>query len=529
MRSSRRISITLASAALLAGIAGSGVPAHALDPAPGVTDLARDIDQILGDSRLTMARAGVVVRSAVTGEDLYALDQDKLFAPASNTKLLTSAAALETLGADHRFSTQVLSKGRDLYLRGTGDPTMLAADYDALAAKVAASGVRVVTGRLIADDTWFDDVRLGTDWAWDDEPYYYAAQISALTAAPDTDYDAGSVIVSVAPGDRPGRPVKVTTTPETDYVKIVNRAVTGDETDVLVERQHGDDTVVITGTVAEPYDEWVAVWDPTLYAASLFRKGLAAHGVRVIGPTVRGATPSGAKTLATRESMPLGELLTPFMKLSNNMHAEILTKAMGRKVSGAGTWSAGLAVTRAFAGANGVRTLSLRDGSGLSRADGLTPSGIASLLVSLRGKPWFPTWYESLPVAGQTDRLVGGTLRSRMRGTPAAGNVHAKTGSLTGVTALSGYVTSAEGEPLVFSILTNGYLSGSPKDLEDRIAVRLAQFTRSSPVDATAGNLNAEASPTQATPDRTSPEQVSTGRAPRADGLECSWRKPAQC
>ncbi len=503
----------LASAVLITGVAGSGIPAHALDPAPGVSDLIHDIDQILSDSRLTMARAGVVVRNATTGEELYTLDSGKLFAPASNTKLLTSAAAMETLGADYRFSTEVLSKGRDLYLRGTGDPTMLAADYDALAAKVAASGVKVVTGRLVVDDTWFDDVRLGTDWTWDDEPYYYAGQISALTASPDTDYDAGSVVVSVAPGDGPGKPAKVTTTPDTDYVKIVNKAVTGDDTDVLVERQHGGNTVVITGTVAEQYDEWVAVWEPSLYAASLFRKGLAAHGVRVIGSTVREATPSGAKTLATRESMPLSQLLTPFMKLSNNMHAEILTKAMGRKVSGEGTWSAGLAVTTAFARANGVGTLRLRDGSGLSRVDGLTPSGITSLLIAAKGKPWFPAWYDSLPIAGQADRLVGGTLRSRMRGTPAAGNVHAKTGSLTSVTALSGYVTSADGEPLVFSILTNDYLSGAPRDLEDRIAVRLAQFTRSAPVDAAAGTLRAE------TPAET----------PQGDDLECSWRKPVEC
>ncbi|WP_439650346.1 D-alanyl-D-alanine carboxypeptidase/D-alanyl-D-alanine endopeptidase [Microtetraspora malaysiensis] len=510
LRLSRRTSITLTSLVLISGVAGSGIPAHALDPAPGVADLVHDIDEILSDSRLTMARSGVVVRSATTGEDLYTLDGGKLFAPASNTKLLTSSAAMETLGPDYRFGTQVLTKGKDIYLRGTGDPTMLAADYDALAAKIAASGVKVVTGQLVADDTWFDDVRLGTDWAWDDEPYYYSAQISALTASPDTDYDAGTVIVSVSPGAGPGKPAKVTTKPDTDYVKIVNKAVTGADTDVLVEREHGGNTVVVTGTVSEQYDEWVTVWDPTLYAASLFRKGLAAHGVRVIGPTVHGATPAGAKTVAEHESMPLSQLLTPFMKLSNNMHAEILTKAMGRKASDAGTWAAGLDVTESFAKANGVQTLLLRDGSGLSRMDGLTPSSLASLLVSLRDKPWFTTWYDALPVAGEADRFVGGTLRSRMRGTPAAGNVHAKTGSLTGVTSLSGYVTSAEGEPLVFSILTNGYLSGAPRDLEDRIAVRLAQFTRAAPVDGAAPTLRAET----AAPD---------------DGLECSWRKPVQC
>jgi serine-type D-Ala-D-Ala carboxypeptidase/endopeptidase (penicillin-binding protein 4) len=520
VRLSRRTSITLAAAVLacgvtVTGVAGPGVSADALDAPPGVADLTHDLDQILGDSRLTAARAGVVVKDADTGEVLYTLDAGKLFAPASNTKLFTSAAALDTLGPDYRFTTQVLATRRagrtvtgDLVLKGTGDPTMLAADYDALAAKVAASGIKVVTGRLVADDTWFDDVRLGTDWAWDDEPYYYAGQISALTAAPDTDYDAGSVIVSVAPAGKEGEPAAISTTPRTGYVKIVNKAVTGATTDVTVERQHGTNTVVVTGTVAAPYNEWVAVWDPTLYAASLFRHSLAGHGVKVLGETVRGAAPSGAPPVATRESMPLSQLLVPFLKLSNNMHAEILTKAMGRKVSGQGTWAAGLAVTTAFAKANGVQTLRLRDGSGLSRVDALTPAGITSLLAAVRGKPWFRTWYDALPVAGVTDRMVGGTLRSRMQGTAAAGNVHAKTGSLTGASALSGYVTSADGEPLVFSVVSNGYLSSSVKDLEDKVAVRLAQFSRSTPVD-----------------------EAQLLRAPvqQNDDLECSWRKPATC
>ncbi|WP_214409558.1 D-alanyl-D-alanine carboxypeptidase/D-alanyl-D-alanine endopeptidase [Sphaerisporangium fuscum] len=508
------LSLTWASGAAVA-------PANADDPAPGVTDLVKDIDQVLNASNLTVARAGVVIKNAATGEQLYAQDPGKVFIPASNTKLLTSAAAVDTLGLDYRFTTSVLNSGRrlgstlagDLYLKGTGDPTMLAADYDGLAAKVAESGVKLVTGKLIADDTWFDDARLGTDWAWDDESYYYAAQISALTASPDTDYDAGSVIVSVSPGDAPGAPAKVTTTPETDYLQIENHATTGSETDVLVERVHATNKVVITGTVAGKYDEWVAVWDPTAYAASLFRKALAKHGVRVLGPTGRGAAPEAAKSVTEHQSMPLGQLLVPFLKLSNNMHAEILTKAMGRKVSGKGTWDAGLAVTRAFANKNGMKNLRLRDGSGLSRLDGFTPGELTAYLITMKSKPWFQTWYDALPIAGNADRMTGGTLRSRMAGTPAANNVHAKTGSLTSATSLSGYVTSADGEPLVFSIMTNGYLTGNPKtSVEDAIAVRLAKFSRNAPADVTAPQL------------RTASPQTGEDT-----GLECSWLKPVQC
>ncbi|NUP82954.1 MAG: D-alanyl-D-alanine carboxypeptidase/D-alanyl-D-alanine-endopeptidase, partial [Nonomuraea sp.] len=194
---------------------------------------------------------------------------------------------------------------------------------------------------------------------------------------------------------------------------------------------------------------------------------------------------------------------------SNNMHAEILTKAMGRKVANQGSWSAGLKVSTDFAKANGVQVINMRDGSGLSRRDGFSPGSIVQLLSAVRAKPWFSTWYEALPIAGNSDRFTGGTLRSRMANTPAANNVHAKTGSLTGVTALSGYVTSAEGEPLVFSIMLNQYLSGSPKDIEDKIAVRLAQFSRTTATDVTA--------------------QLRSAGQSAAGDLECSWLKPAQC
>ncbi|NRQ33489.1 D-alanyl-D-alanine carboxypeptidase/D-alanyl-D-alanine-endopeptidase [Nonomuraea sp. NN258] len=515
----RRTSTSLVAGALVATLAWASAPsspAVALDPAAGVADLALDINKILSDSRLTIARAGVVVKSAATGEELYSTDAGKLMTPASNTKLFTAAAAVETLGLDYRFPTTVLNGGRrigsvingDLVLRGTGDPTMLAEDYDALAAAVARSGVKVVTGKLVADDTWFDSVRLGNDWAWDDETAYYAAPISALTASPDRDYDAGSVIVTVA---SEGGKVKVTTTPETDYLKIVNKATVGTETDVLVERQHGTRTVVITGTVADSYQEWVAVDDPTAYVAALFRKSLAKHGVRVLGPTVPGAAPEGAAELAAHESMTLGELLVPFMKLSNNIHAEILVKAMGRKAANQGTWAAGLKVSTDFAKANGVQVINMRDGSGLSRRDGFSAGSIAQLLGAVRSKPWFQAYYDSLPIAGNADRFTGGTLRSRMRNTPAANNVHAKTGSLTGVTSLSGYVTSADGEPLVFSIMLNQYLSGAPKDIEDKIAIRLSQFSRANAADVPA-----------------SPQLRATGDSGAGD-LECSWLKPIEC
>jgi D-alanyl-D-alanine carboxypeptidase/D-alanyl-D-alanine-endopeptidase (penicillin-binding protein 4) len=212
--------------------------------------------------------------------------------------------------------------------------------------------------------------------------------------------------------------------------------------------------------------------------ASLFRADLAAHGVAVLGPTGYRATPGGARTVASRTSIPLSQLLTPFLKLSNNLHAETLVKAAGRKVSGAGSWPAGLAALAADLGKYGLNSqqLSMVDGSGLSRQDYVSADQISTLLVAARQQPWFGTWYDALPVAGVSDRMVGGTLRGRMVGTPAANNMHAKTGSMTGVSALSGYVTAADGEKLVFSMVENNFLPDSVTSIEDAVGVRLAEY-----------------------------------------------------
>jgi D-alanyl-D-alanine carboxypeptidase/D-alanyl-D-alanine-endopeptidase (penicillin-binding protein 4) len=180
--------------------------------------------------------------------------------------------------------------------------------------------------------------------------------------------------------------------------------------------------------------------------------------------------------------MPLTALMVPFLKLSNNGHAEVLTKAMGRMRFGEGSWDAGIRATAESLARLGVSTSVIRrvDGSGLSRQDLVSPTQVANLFQRAAGRPWFASWYDALPIAGAPDRLVGGTLTSRMRNTPAANNVHAKTGSLTGVSALSGYVADADGNRLIFSIILNNQLS-YVKDIEDAIAVTLASYRADDP------------------------------------------------
>jgi serine-type D-Ala-D-Ala carboxypeptidase/endopeptidase (penicillin-binding protein 4) len=481
--------VAAAAAAFLVAAPTATVTPVAADPQDQLTS---DLDTILDRAGYADGQASVMV-SEVDGDVLYAKGDTERLMPASNQKLLTSAAAMDVLGPDYRFATSVLGEGQqrgstwrgDLYLRGQGDPTMLASDYDELAAQVAAAGIRKVSGRLVADDTFFDDTRYGDSWSWDYLDDYYASALSALTVAPDTDYDAGTVILEISPGAAAGDPARVKVVPETSYVKVVNQATTkaSGSTSLSANRLRIDSNVItVEGSIAvgaATSKNWVALWEPTGYAADVFRRALARHGVQVYGRTTYAATPADAKSLAEHQSMPLSEILIPFMKLSNNGHAEVLLKTMGRKASNSGTWSAGIAAMTPVLQSYGVDTakLRIRDGSGLTRMDVVPARQVNNLLIGVRGRPWFQTWYDALPIAGVSDRMVGGTLRSRMVGSAAAGNVHAKTGSLTGVTALSGYVTDKDGQPLVFSILHNNFVT-SPRPAEDEIAIRLANYTR---------------------------------------------------
>ncbi|WP_040226273.1 D-alanyl-D-alanine carboxypeptidase/D-alanyl-D-alanine endopeptidase [Bhargavaea cecembensis] len=453
--------------------------------------LGNSLNEILNDPRLAGATIGVNVSKASDGETVYAHTDDLLLHPASNMKILTGVAALEVLGPDHRFTTDVSHDGRlnnggilhgDVYLRGKGDPTLLKEDFERFAKDVKAKGVKKIKGDLIADASWFDDIRLSEDLNWSDESNYTGAPVSALTASPNTDFDAGTVIVNVNPGKTAGDPAKVTLDPATDAVKIDNRAKTvakDGRKSVSIERAHGTDTIVITGTIpagATASRSWTAVWDPSLYALDLFRKALEAEGISIAGGMKKGIVPDGAATLASKQSMPLRDLFIPFMKLSNNGHAEVLVKEIGKQSAGEGSWDAGLNVMSDVLAGYGLDTAGMRfrDGSGMSHKNLVTAKQLSDLLYAVQAGPWFPVFLDSLPVAGDSDRMTGGTLRNRMQEGPAAGNVRAKTGSLTGVSTLSGYVTGADGEEYIFSILFNNYLAGSVTPIQDEIAEAIA-------------------------------------------------------
>ncbi|GIE35787.1 D-alanyl-D-alanine carboxypeptidase DacC [Actinoplanes italicus] len=434
-----------------------------------------ELDRILDDPRLAGATVAADVRDAATGAVVYQRNPLLRVLPASNQKLLTAAAALEVLGPGHRFRTTAATAGRSLHLHGQGDPTLTYDRIDRLAEAVARTG-GTRYDRLIADASWFDRVPLGLDWSWQDESS--TAPVSALTFAANARFDNAAVEIRYA-GVGGRRPVVRVWPPDTG-VRVVNRAVTGGSGDtVSAVREHGTATVTLRGSVAAGRSgtALATVPDPAAVTTRLFRAALLRHGVTVGGRTAEGAAPAEARELAAQVSPPLAEILRPLLKLSNNGIAEILVKAMSRAAEPGrpGSWPTGLPSATAALGRLGVdtRLLTMGDGSGLSRRNWVTVSQIATLLQKAQRCTWFPAFRAALPIAGDPDPMVGGTLRERMRGTPAAGNVRAKTGTLTGVNTLSGYVTAADGRRLVFALIVNGSLTSAAPVL-DEVVVTLA-------------------------------------------------------
>ncbi|MDT8861119.1 D-alanyl-D-alanine carboxypeptidase/D-alanyl-D-alanine-endopeptidase [Alkalihalobacillus sp. MEB130] len=453
---------------------------------------SEQIEQLLQeDDNVNGAIASISIRSSKNGEMLYSKQGNTRLRPASNLKLFTAASALSVLGEDYTFDTEIKTDGNikrnilhgNLYIVGKGDPTLTQEKINSLMKSLKQKGIQKIKGDVIGDDTWYDDTRYSADLPWSDETAYYGSAISALTVSPDEDFDAGSIIMKVKPAKKIGKLAQINLEPKTEFVEIINETMTvskEEKTDITFDRKHGTNQIVIKGEISEEeteQKETVALWEPTDYTLALVEQALHKNGIKLDGNIKRGVTPEKAKHLITHESIPLSELLVPFMKLSNNGHAETLVKEMGKVIKEEGSWEKGLEVMSEELTSFGLNpeTMLIRDGSGVSHVNLVSANQITQLLYSVQDKEWFPIFLNSLPVAGGDNRIDRGTLYYRLSHTPVAKKVRAKTGTLTSVSTLAGYVETNSGDTLIFSIMLNNVLDGKKaKQLEDQIVLQLA-------------------------------------------------------
>lgn len=474
-------------------------------------ELQTRISQILAKPELSPAMIGIKVASLDTGRVLFEENAAKLLRPASNMKIYTVATALDRLSPDYRFATSVLAPARpdgagvirgDLRIYGRGDPSIAArfnnGDYlkgiNDLATRIAAAGVKRVEGDLIGDETYFVGPKYGAGWEWEDLTWYYGAEVTPLTV------NDNALDLFIKPGAEVGQPAVITTGPPDPLLRVVNQVTTsakGVKRDVSIHRGLGENTITISGTIAlddRGYTGGIGISHPALLFVYLLRSSLAEKGVVITGksrvtgeiplPSALSPAPVVQQELVTFQSPPFSVIAAQTLKPSQNLYTELILRTLGKlppavpaatPVPNPTSENLGLEAVKTFLNSAGIRpdSLVLDDGSGLSRNDMITAEASVQLLTFMSKHRYADVFRNALPIAG-----VDGTLRNRLKGTPAENNLRAKTGSLSSAASLAGYVTTAAGEKLAFSIMVNNY----PRAVDPRaacidpIALLLASF-----------------------------------------------------
>jgi len=510
-------------ASLIALLLVTAVTAQTSAPPATLAELQQRLTEHVTNPRFTASSLGVKVVSLDSGKTLFEHDAQKLFSPASNSKLYTVALALETFGGDYRIKTSLYATAKpdrrgtlkgDLIVYGRGDPNINARlnggdIFKALQPLVAAltnAGVKRIRGDLVGDDSFIHGPPYGSGWSWDDMQYYYGAEISALTINDNT------LQVHVKPGDSNGATCRITFSPATAYLTVSNRTrtVSDGRRSLNFHRPIEENVLYVSGQmpISETnYTDDATVHNPAGLFVVLFKEALARNGVKVSGKTRtanwldRQAKPldlSQLVELGFVESLPMRELAREVQKPSQNLYTDLLLAHVGEverrgpvvRVTDSAAQRAeleslarmnsedlGIRALRTFLTKAGVSRgdVQFEEGSGLSRNNLTTPNATIALLQYMSRHAEADAYLNALPIAG-----VDGTLRSRMRGTPAAGNVRAKTGTLRWANALSGHVKTAAGERLIFSIMLNRYVAPDNEHTGraeiDKIAVLLAGF-----------------------------------------------------
>ena len=477
--------------------------------------LAQSIEQAITASSFADARWGVYILSLKDGHVLYSRNGDKLFTPASNMKLYTTAVALDLLGGDYRWRTSVYAdtppdgggtlKG-NIVLYGRGAPDLVSEtekentnSLSELANLIVQRGVKRITGNVIGDESYFRGEPIGDGWQWNDLQWYFGAEASALTI------NANQVDVSIAPPEKSAALPSFKTSDSTGFVNLVPSMAavkSGSPFKLGIQRGLSDNQVRIWGEFpsgSKGYGVQLAVHNPALWAARLFLEALKKRGIKIDGqaeardwrvPAAERFDPAKSDELAFVTGKNLLEITKLTNKHSNNLYAELLLRTLGRErapmiaeaSSGRerGDEEAGEAIIRVWLAGNGVSTngLAIHDGSGLSRLDLVTPEATARLLMAMWRASSGQQFRETLPVAA-TD----GTLIGRLKGLEK--QLSAKTGALTYDNSLSGYLLEKSGETLAFSIMCNDQTaSGSSVRVIDEIAQILASYPDAPPAPA---------------------------------------------
>jgi D-alanyl-D-alanine carboxypeptidase/D-alanyl-D-alanine-endopeptidase (penicillin-binding protein 4) len=475
---------------------------------PAQTALAAEIQAIIDGRGWPSALWSVLAVSLDTGDTLFARNPDLPLAPASNVKLLTTAAALHYLGPGYRFRTFLLADGPiadgvlqgDLVLYGTGDPSIAerfygsrTAVFEQFAQALSEAGIRRIEGDVVGDGTFLPGPGVPPGWSGESLNDWYAAPATALS------FNENVIRLRVQAGAAGTTPV-VETVPRAEGIPILNEATTsprGTRNRLAVVRDDPNDPIAVVGQIPEgSRDVWrqLTVTDPEGFAAEALATVLTDRGITVEGRARRAAGPRESpipqdatwapalsestppRILAVHDSPPLIDLLDVVNKVSHNLFAELIARTTGLQVSGDGTFQGGAeAVMRFLVEEVGVDSAQVRltDGSGLSPTNQVSAAAFIRTLEHMAGSPHWPAFWSTLPEAGNPREL------RRMYRTRAAGNLRAKTGTIERTSSLSGMVRSASGERILFSIIANEVPStDAAKRLEDRIGTRLADFER---------------------------------------------------
>jgi len=463
-----------------------------------IEELGKDLNEIISNSDLNDTQVGILVYSLEENDFLYGLNEKKNYVPASTLKLLTTSAVLDYLGEDYRYKTEIFLDGEiqsngefigDIIVRSNGDPS-LSDLFDTNVEEVFAKwtdelkkhGIVSIRGNLIADDSYFEDEYYAEGWTYDDLKHSYASQVNAINL-----YE-NKVDLKISSGSNIGYLGNYDLHPVTSYVQIINNINTAkqmDDNGIEFFRDYGTNIIEIYGDIKKGNETVleVSIDNPSLYFLNFFKEKIISSNIRFKGGLFDADNLSyeikytDEKKLSTHYSPKLAEIIKIVNSESNNLLAEILLKSLAKEKKGIGNFKNGVECLKEYASKVGIADFGLQivDGSGLSRNDLFSPINFIYLLSHIYRQSYYEVFKSSLARPGNL-----GTLERRMLRSKAEKNVFAKTGSMSNISNLCGYVRTAENETLAFAIFMNNFTTPNAvaRNIQDLICMRLSGFTR---------------------------------------------------